>query len=112
MQAPSVGPASVGRPHRCLLGQCDGCIIFGAVKNELVHRTTFPTRAHAHRAIVRYIEIFCNRKRLHSGPSTRLPQESTPSTRSCWQRHRQTLNTAVREAQGPQPKRHQQVWSL
>jgi transposase len=33
---------------------------FGALKNELVHRTTFPTRAHAHRAIVRYIEMFYN----------------------------------------------------
>lgn len=33
--------------------------------------------------------------------ATRLPQKSTPSTRSCRQRHRQNLNTAVREARGP-----------
>lgn len=35
-------------------------------QNELVHRITFPTRAHAHRAVVRYIEMFYNRKRLRS----------------------------------------------
>lgn len=48
---------------------------FGALKNELVHRTTFPTRAHAHRAIVRYIEMFYNRKRLHSGLGYKTPAE-------------------------------------
>ncbi|MEE1769650.1 IS3 family transposase, partial [Streptomyces sp. JV185] len=42
---------------------------------ELVHRTTFPTRAHARRAIVRYIEMFYNRKRLHSGLGYRTPAE-------------------------------------
>ncbi|MGW3723302.1 TnsA-like heteromeric transposase endonuclease subunit, partial [Streptomyces sp. NPDC005133] len=30
-----------------------------------------------------------------------LQQKFTPSTKSCRQRHRQNLNTAVREAQGP-----------
>ncbi|WP_143050329.1 IS3 family transposase [Streptomyces sp. 2231.1] len=34
---------------------------FGAFKNELVHQTTFPARAHAQRAIVRYIEMSYNR---------------------------------------------------
>jgi transposase InsO family protein len=48
---------------------------FGALKNELVHRTTFPTRAHAHRAIARCIEMFCNRKRLHSGLGHKAPAE-------------------------------------
>jgi transposase InsO family protein len=48
---------------------------FGALKNELVHRTTFPTRAHAYRAIVRYIEMFYNRKRLHSGLGYKTPAE-------------------------------------
>ncbi|MFE4995992.1 IS3 family transposase [Streptomyces mirabilis] len=50
-------------------------LFFGALKNELVHRTTFPTRAHAHRAIVRYIEMFYNRKRLHSGLGYKTPAE-------------------------------------
>ncbi|WP_435857631.1 integrase core domain-containing protein [Streptomyces mirabilis] len=48
---------------------------FGALKNELVHRTTFPTHAHAHRAIVHYIEMFHNRKRLHSGLGYKTPAE-------------------------------------
>ncbi|ANZ13579.1 Integrase core domain [Streptomyces noursei ATCC 11455] len=40
-----------------------------------MHRTTFPTLAHAHRAIVRYIEMFYNRKRLHSGLGYKTPAE-------------------------------------
>lgn len=48
---------------------------FGALKNELVYRTTFPTREHARRAIVRYIEVFYNRKRLHSGLGYKTPAE-------------------------------------
>ncbi|MFE2473034.1 integrase core domain-containing protein [Streptomyces mirabilis] len=66
--------ASVGRTGVCW----DNAMaesFFGALKNELVHRTTFPTRAHAHRAIVRYIEIFYNRKRLHSGLGYKTPSE-------------------------------------
>uniref|UniRef100_A0AAU2HAU1 Transposase n=2 Tax=Streptomyces TaxID=1883 RepID=A0AAU2HAU1_9ACTN len=48
---------------------------FGALKNELVHRTSFPTRAHAHRAIVRYIEMFYNHRRLRSALGYRTPAE-------------------------------------
>ncbi|WP_329529682.1 IS3 family transposase [Streptomyces sp. NBC_01462] len=48
---------------------------FGSLKNELVQRTSFPTRAHAHRAIVRYIEMFYNRKRLHSRLGYNTPAE-------------------------------------
>ncbi|WP_405566749.1 IS3 family transposase [Streptomyces sp. NBC_01167] len=48
---------------------------FGALKNELVHRTAFPTREHARRAIVWYIEAFYNRKRLHSGLGYKTPAE-------------------------------------
>jgi putative transposase len=46
-----------------------------SLKNELVHRTAFPTRRHAHTAIARYIEFFYNRKRLHSGLGYRTPIE-------------------------------------
>jgi transposase InsO family protein len=66
--------ASVGRTGVCW----DNAMaesFFGALKNELVHRTTFPTRAHARRATVRYTEMFCNRKRLHSGLGYRTPAE-------------------------------------
>ncbi|MEU3464600.1 IS3 family transposase [Streptomyces sp. NPDC006733] len=66
--------ASVGRTGVCW----DNAMaesFFGALKNELVHRTAFPTRAHAQRAIVRYIEVFYNRQRLHSGLGYRTPSE-------------------------------------
>lgn len=49
---------------------------FAALKNELVHRTAFPTREHARRAIARYIELFYNRKRLHSGLGYKTPHEA------------------------------------
>ncbi|MFD5513054.1 integrase core domain-containing protein, partial [Streptomyces sp. NPDC127051] len=48
---------------------------FGAMENELVYRTAFPTRGHARRAVARYIEIFYNRKRLHSGLGYKTPAE-------------------------------------
>ncbi|MEJ8632317.1 IS3 family transposase [Streptomyces sp. MS2.AVA.5] len=49
---------------------------FGALKTELVHRTAFPTREHARRSISRYIEVFYNRKRLHSGLGYKTPAEA------------------------------------
>ena len=39
---------------------------FGSLKTELVHRTTFPTREAARRAIFEYVEAFYNRRRRHS----------------------------------------------
>lgn len=38
---------------------------FAALKKELVHRTEFPTRAHAEQAVANYIEIFYNHRRPH-----------------------------------------------
>ena len=48
---------------------------FAALKNELVYRTAFPTVRHAHDAVAFYIEIFYNRRRLHSGLEYRTPHE-------------------------------------
>jgi len=48
---------------------------FGALKNELVHRTVYPTREHARRDIVRYIEVRYNTQRLHSGLGYKTPRE-------------------------------------
>lgn len=47
-----------------------------ALKNELVHRTHYPTREHARRDIVRYIEFWYNSNRRHSGLQYRSPQEA------------------------------------
>ena len=48
---------------------------FAALKNELVYRTAFPTIRHARSAIAEYIEVFYNRKRIHSGLGYRTPAE-------------------------------------
>jgi putative transposase len=47
-----------------------------ALKNELVHRTEYPTREHARRDVVRYIEFWYNSKRRHSGLQYRSPQQA------------------------------------
>jgi len=48
---------------------------FAALKNERVHRTEYPTREHARRDIVRYIEFWYNSRRRHSGLKYRTPQQ-------------------------------------
>ena len=48
---------------------------FGMLKNERVYRTAYPTRKRAKRDIARYIEVFYNRQRLHSGLGYRTPHE-------------------------------------
>jgi len=50
---------------------------FAVLKNELVHRTVFPTHDTARRAIAEYIEVFYNRTRLHSALGYRTPHEIT-----------------------------------
>ena len=57
--------ASVGRTGVCW-DNAAAESFFGALKNELIHRVTFPTHEHARKAIARYIEVFYNRRRLHS----------------------------------------------
>src|SRR3954464_2240464 len=49
---------------------------FGSLKNELVHRTTFPTREAARRAIFDYVEAFYNRRRRHSGLGFLTPAQA------------------------------------
>lgn len=46
-----------------------------SLKNELVNRTVFPTKAHAKDAIVRYIELYYNRQRIHSALGYKTPFE-------------------------------------
>lgn len=57
--------ASMGRTGICW----DNALaesFFGALKNELVYRTAFPTQEKARTAVAEYIEVFYNRQRLHS----------------------------------------------
>ena len=49
---------------------------FAALKNERVHRTVYPTRAHARADIARYIEFWYNPRRLHSSLGYKAPQEA------------------------------------
>lgn len=65
---------SVGRTGSCF----DNALaesFFAALKNERVHRTQYPTRAHARRDVARYIEFRYNSKRRHSGLNYRTPQQ-------------------------------------
>jgi putative transposase len=48
---------------------------FAALKNERVHRTQYPTRAHAYRDVARYIELRYNSRRRHSGLQYRTPHQ-------------------------------------
>jgi putative transposase len=66
---------SVGRTGRCY----DNAMaesFFAALKNELVHRTVYPTRTRAMADITRYIVIRYNTLRIHSGLGYRTPQEA------------------------------------
>jgi transposase InsO family protein len=49
---------------------------FAALKNERVQRTQYPTRKHARRDIVRYIELWYNSRRRHSGLGYKTPNQA------------------------------------
>jgi putative transposase len=49
---------------------------FGALKNEMYYRQSFPGRARARFAVADYIEVFYNRRRLHSALGYRTPFEA------------------------------------
>jgi putative transposase len=92
--------ASVGRTGICW----DNALaesFFGALKNELVYRTAFPTPSHARRAIAEYIEVFYNRQRLHSALGYRTPAEV--------EAEHHNLRLAARE---PQVNKHKALQDL
>src|SRR3954470_17981674 len=49
---------------------------FGSLKNELVHRTSFPSREAARRAICEYVEAFYNRRRRHAAVGFLTPAQA------------------------------------
>ncbi len=68
---------------RCSMSRRGNCLdnaplesFFGSLKNELVHRARFPTRAAARRAIFEYVECFYNRRRRHSGVGFLTPAQA------------------------------------
>jgi putative transposase len=67
--APSMG--SVGDAYDNAVAES----FFGTLKRELVHRHAFPTRAAARTALFDYIEVFYNRRRLHSTNGQLSPAE-------------------------------------
>jgi transposase InsO family protein len=64
---------SLGRTG--MLGQCTRGIVFASLKNERVHHMVYPTRKKAKEDIARYIELFYNRRRIHSALGYRTPHE-------------------------------------
>ena len=68
---------------RCSMSRRGNCLdnapmesFFGSLKTELVHRTAFPTREAARRAIFEYVEGFYNRRRRHSGLGFLTPAQA------------------------------------
>jgi len=68
---------------RTSLGRTGGCwdnavaeSFFSALKNEMFHHHRFDTRARARFAVADYIEVFYNRRRLHSSLGYRTPHEA------------------------------------
>jgi transposase InsO family protein len=49
---------------------------FGSLETELAHRTGFPTREAAQRAIFEYLEAFYGRRRRHSGLGSLTPAQA------------------------------------
>jgi transposase InsO family protein len=51
-------------------------------KNEMYYRRSWPTRARARFAVAEYIEVFYNRRRLHSTLGYRTPFEALTDQRT------------------------------
>jgi putative transposase len=65
---------SLSRPRQCW----DNAVaesFFGTLKTELVYRNAFPSRAAVRTAVFEYIEVFYNRKRIHSALGYRSPAD-------------------------------------
>jgi transposase InsO family protein len=55
---------------------------FATLKNEMYHRQRFTTKARARFAVAEYIEVFYNRKRMHSTLGYRTPAQALSDYRN------------------------------
>jgi putative transposase len=69
-------PIGLGPIPRSDVSEADRESFFGSLKNELVHRTSFPSREAARRAIFEYVEAFYNRRRRHSAVGFLTPAQA------------------------------------
>lgn len=64
-------------PSMSRTGECyDNAVaesFFGTLEQELVHREHYARRAEARRSLFEYLEVFYNRRRLHSTLGYRSP---------------------------------------
>ena len=58
---------------------------FATLKNEMYYRQSFETKAHARFAVAEYIEVFYNRKRMHSSIGYRTPAKALNDYRTAAQ---------------------------
>ena len=58
---------------------------FATLKNEMYYRQAFATKARARFAVAEYIEVSCNRKRLHSSIGYRTPAQALNDYRTAAQ---------------------------
>jgi putative transposase len=56
---------------------------FATLKIEMYHRQRFDTHARARFAVAEYIEIYYNRKRMHSTLGYRTPQQALADHHTC-----------------------------
>lgn len=64
--------ATMSRKGNCYDNACMESF-FGSLKTELVYFNKFRTRSEARQSVFEYIEIFYNRKRLHSALGYKTP---------------------------------------
>jgi len=58
---------------------------FATLKNEMYYRQSFATKARARFAVAEYIEVFYNRKRMHSSIGYRTPAKALNEYRTAAQ---------------------------
>lgn len=93
---------SLSRPRQCW----DNAVaesFFSSLKEEMIHRQSWATRAQVRSAIVDYIEVFYNRRRLHSSLGYLSPTDYEARRRSEPAAHRTPAEALGGGAPGQAP---------